>query len=96
MARLASHPNIPGVKDSSGDLTQIADLVAMTPPGFKVLVGSAPTLYASVCVGASGAIVAAACVIPELVVELFDLSRAGRHAGCAGAAAADHAARQAR
>lgn len=79
VARLASHPNIPGVKDSSGDLTQIADLVAMTPPGFKVLVGSAPTLYASVCVGASGAIVAAACVIPELVVELFDLSRAGRH-----------------
>ena len=80
VARLASHPNIPGVKDSSADLTQIADLVATTRPGFAVLVGSAPTLYASVCVGASGAIVAAACVIPDLVVELFDLARAGRHA----------------
>jgi 4-hydroxy-2-oxoglutarate aldolase len=79
VARLASHPNIPGVKDSSADLAQIADLVSMTPPGFKVLVGSAPTLYASVCVGASGAIVAAACVVPDLVVELFELSRAGRH-----------------
>lgn len=79
VAQLASHPNIPGVKDSSADLVQITDLVSMTPPGFKVLVGSAPTLYASVCVGASGAIVAAACVIPELVVELFELSRAGRH-----------------
>lgn len=79
VARLSEHPNIPGVKDSSADLTQIGDLVAMTPPGFRVLVGSAPTLYASVCVGASGAIVAAACVIPDLVVELFRLSRAGRH-----------------
>jgi 4-hydroxy-2-oxoglutarate aldolase len=79
VARLATHPNIPGVKDSSADLTQIADLAATTPPGFTVLVGSAPTLYASVCVGASGAIVAAACVIPELVVELFRLSRAGQH-----------------
>ena len=79
VARLAEHPNIPGVKDSSADLTQVADLVATTPPSFRVLVGSAPTLYASVCVGASGAIVAAACVIPELVVELFQLARAGRH-----------------
>lgn len=79
VARLAAHPNIPGVKDSSADLTQVADLVAMTPSGFRVLVGSAPTLYASVCVGASGAIVAAACVIPELVVELFRLARAGCH-----------------
>jgi 4-hydroxy-2-oxoglutarate aldolase len=79
VARLASHPNIAGVKDSSGDLTQIGDLVAATPPGFKVLVGSAPTLYASLCVGASGAIVAAACVIPDLVVQLFELARAGRH-----------------
>ncbi|HEY3383187.1 MAG TPA: dihydrodipicolinate synthase family protein [Vicinamibacterales bacterium] len=80
VARLATHANIPGVKDSSADLTQIADLVAMTPPGFKVLVGSAPTLYASLCVGAIGGIVAAACVIPDLMVELYRLARAGKHA----------------
>jgi 4-hydroxy-2-oxoglutarate aldolase len=80
VARLASHPNIPGVKDSSGDLGQIGDLVAMTPPGFHVLVGSAPTLYASLCVGAVGAIVACACIIPELCLELYDLVRQGKHA----------------
>jgi 4-hydroxy-2-oxoglutarate aldolase len=79
VARLAAHPNIPGVKDSSADLTQIGDLVAMTPPGFKVLVGSAPTLYASLCVGAAGGIVAAACVIPDMVVGIHALVRAGRH-----------------
>jgi 4-hydroxy-2-oxoglutarate aldolase len=79
VARLAAHPNIPGVKDSSADLTQIADLVTMTPPEFDVVVGSAPTLYASLCVGAVGGVVAAACVIPDVMVRLYDLARAGRH-----------------
>jgi 4-hydroxy-2-oxoglutarate aldolase len=80
VARLAEHPNIPGVKDSSADLVQIADLVAMTPGEFKVLVGSAPTLYASLCVGASGGVVAAACVIPDLLVRLFELTRELKYA----------------
>jgi 4-hydroxy-2-oxoglutarate aldolase len=80
VARLANHPNIPGVKDSSADLVQIGDLVATTPAGFKVLVGSAPTLYASLCVGAVGGIVAAACVVPDACVELYELVRQQRHA----------------
>ena len=69
------------MKDSSADLTQIADLVALTPAGFSVLVGSAPTLYASLCVGRrrrhrrGGR-----ASIPDLIVELYDLTRAGRHA----------------
>jgi 4-hydroxy-2-oxoglutarate aldolase len=79
VAELATHPNIAGVKDSSADLTLVADLVSLTPAGFPVLVGSAPTLYASLCVGASGAIVAAACVVPVLVVDLYEAARAGRH-----------------
>ena len=92
VAKLAPHPNIPGVKDSSADLTQIADLVAMTPAGFNVMVGSAPTLYASLCVGAVAGIVAAACVVPDLVVQLYDLTRAGTARRGGGAAAEDHAA----
>jgi 4-hydroxy-2-oxoglutarate aldolase len=80
VGRLSSHPNIPGVKDSSGDLSQIADLVTLTPPDFQVLVGSAPTLYPSLCVGAVGGIVAVACVIPDIIVQLYEHARAGRHA----------------
>jgi 4-hydroxy-2-oxoglutarate aldolase len=80
VAKLSSHPNIVGVKDSSADLAQIADLVTMTAPGFNVMVGSAPTLYASLSVGAVGGIVAAACVVPDLVVQLYDLVRDGKHA----------------
>jgi 4-hydroxy-2-oxoglutarate aldolase len=76
---LASHPNVAGMKESSGDVAQIADQVAATPERFEVVVGSAPTLFASLAVGAVGGVVAVANVIPEPCVRLFDLVRAGRH-----------------
>jgi 4-hydroxy-2-oxoglutarate aldolase len=77
---LASHPNVAGMKESSGDLAQIADQVSATPDRFEVVVGSAPTLYPSLLMGAVGGVVAVANVVPERCVELFDLAAAGRHA----------------
>jgi 4-hydroxy-2-oxoglutarate aldolase len=77
---LAEHPNIIGIKESSGDVGQIADFVAQAPAGFHVLAGSAPTFYPSLCVGASGGILALACVLPEPCVELHRLFLEGRHA----------------
>jgi 4-hydroxy-2-oxoglutarate aldolase len=79
VARLALHPNIVGLKESGGDVGQIADEVSSTPHDFAVVVGGAPTLYASVCVGASGGVVAVANVVPEVCVRLFELSVEGRH-----------------
>jgi 4-hydroxy-2-oxoglutarate aldolase len=78
-ARLAVHPNIVGMKESGGDVAQIADLVAATPRDFSVLAGSTATFYASLCVGAVGGILAPACVVPDAVMRLFELTRAGRH-----------------
>lgn len=78
-ARLAVHPNIIGMKESGGDVAQIADLVAATPRDFSVLAGSTATFYASLCVGAVGGILAPACVVPGAVMRLFELTRAGRH-----------------
>jgi 4-hydroxy-2-oxoglutarate aldolase len=80
VSRLASHPNIVGMKESGGDVAQIADLVSGTPDDFSVLAGSAATFYASLCVGAVGGILALACVVPEAVARLFQLTRACRHA----------------
>ena len=76
---LASHPNIAGIKESSGDVAVVADLVGRAAPGFPVVVGAAPSLYASLMVGATGGIVAIANVVPELCVRLWELARAGRH-----------------
>jgi 4-hydroxy-2-oxoglutarate aldolase len=79
VAKLAEHRNIVGIKESAPEIANVADFVSMTPPGFQVLVGSAPTLYASLCVGAVGGIVALACVVPDLFVRLHALVGEGRH-----------------
>jgi dihydrodipicolinate synthase/N-acetylneuraminate lyase len=79
VARLAPHSNIIGMKESGGDIAQIADLVSGTPDDFIVLAGSAPTFYAALSVGAKGGILALGCVAPDACVRLYELTRAGRH-----------------
>jgi 4-hydroxy-2-oxoglutarate aldolase len=79
VSRLATHPNIVGMKESGGDVAQIADLVSGTPNDFRVLAGSSTTFYASLALGASGAILALANVIPDRCVRLFENFRLGRH-----------------
>jgi len=79
VGRLATHPNIAGMKESGGDVAQLADLVATTPASFQVLAGSASTTYASLCVGVTGAILALAAVVPDACVRLYTLTRQSRH-----------------
>lgn len=71
IARLAEHPNIIGIKESSGDVRRAAGIIDATPSGFQTLVGSAPTLYGSLSAGAVGAILGVACPLPEACVELY-------------------------
>ena len=79
VATLSAHPNIVGLKDSNGDIGQVAAVVARVPAGFTVLVGAAATLYPAMTVGAAGGIVAVANVVPDVCVRLYDLVRAGKH-----------------
>src|SRR6202047_3442735 len=77
VAVLSEHPNIVGIKESSGHVMRAAEMVGATPADFQVLTGSAPTLLAGLTVGAKGAILALASGLPEKCVELFELARAG-------------------
>ena len=79
VAVLAEHPNIIGIKDSSGNVQGVAEIVAATPPAFQILVGSAASVYPSMAIGARGAILALACALPEKCVALFELFRQGHH-----------------
>ena len=80
VARLASHPNIAGMKESGGDIAQIADLVAVSSgQAFSLLAGSATTFYAALGAGASGGILALGCVLPDACVRLFDLMSQKRY-----------------
>jgi len=77
--RLAGHANIIGMKESTSDVTQVADLISRVPPGFVVLAGSATTFFANMSAGASGAVLALAAVLPDICVEIFELVQRGRH-----------------
>lgn len=77
---LARHPNIAGIKETTTDAAQIAAYVdAARGETFTVLAGSAPGVYAALCLGAQGAILAAACIVPRACVELFDAVQRGAH-----------------
>jgi len=77
---LAQHPNIIGIKDSSGSIQRVGEIVAGAPKEFQVLTGGASVLYPALAVGARGAILALADLLPEKCVELYQLFQQGRHA----------------
>jgi 4-hydroxy-2-oxoglutarate aldolase len=78
--KLAQHPNIIGIKETSVELERLGQFVAAAPKGFTVLCGAAPVIYPAVVSGAGGGILAAACVIPDLCTKIFSLTHAGKHA----------------
>ena len=78
VARLAAHPNVAGLKDSSGDLAWLRATLALLPPGFTVLCGNAAVIQEALAAGAAGGILALADVVPEPLVALLELQRAGR------------------
>ena len=77
VARLASHANIVGIKDSSGNVQRMKDIIASTPKAFRSLTGSALTLHDALQAGASGAILAISCVFPEACVDLYEAAVRG-------------------
>jgi 4-hydroxy-2-oxoglutarate aldolase len=77
IAILAKHPNIIGIKDSSGHVLRAGETYAAVPREFQILVGSPATLLASVTVGARGGILALASALPELCVALFETAQNG-------------------
>src|ERR1700730_2376738 len=76
---LAEHANIMGIKESSGNVQRVAEMIAGAPSAVRILVGSAPTVYPSLVMGARGAILALASALPEKCFALFELVRQGHH-----------------
>jgi 4-hydroxy-2-oxoglutarate aldolase len=76
---LSTHPNIVGIKDSSGNIQRVGEIVAGTRNDFHVLTGGAAVIYPAVAVGARGAILALAAALPEKCAELFAMFQRGEH-----------------
>lgn len=79
VVELSSHPNIVGLKDSGGNAAKVGEIIAGAGPDFAVLAGSANFLYAGLCLGATGGILALGNIAPDQCAELFRLAQAGNH-----------------
>lgn len=77
---LAQHPNIVGIKDSSGVIQRVVEVVAKAPQTFHVLTGGAGVIYPALVAGAKGAILALAAALPERCVTIYESWKAGCHA----------------
>jgi 4-hydroxy-2-oxoglutarate aldolase len=72
---ISEHPNVIAIKESSGNLEKVMQLIREVKHGFQVLVGSAPTLWPSLLVGACGAILAYANAAPYSVIAIWEAYR---------------------
>lgn len=79
IAALASHQNIIGVKDSSGNMAAISETISLSPAGFSVMAGNGGILYPALSMGAAGAVLALACAAPRACCELYDAVKASDH-----------------
>lgn len=78
---LCQHPRIVGIKDSQRDLPRFLNTIAKVRPlrpDFSFLIGCEEILLPSLVMGADGGTVATAGVVPETVMKIYDLYRAGR------------------
>jgi 4-hydroxy-2-oxoglutarate aldolase len=75
VAALSDHPNIIAIKESSGNLEKVIQMIREVKTGFQVLVGSAPTLASSLAVGAVGAILAFANAAPYATISIWEAHR---------------------
>lgn len=75
VAKLSEHPNIIGMKDSSGNVPQLANYLRVSNPDFSVMVGTAGAWYPALALGVKAGVHALANCCPEECVriqELFD------------------------
>ncbi len=76
---LSQHPNIIGIKDTSGNIVQIGEIIHGASPDFSVFAGSASFLFPSLVLGAKGGTLALANILPNECVEVLELYQAGRY-----------------
>ena len=72
---ISEHPNVIAIKESSGNLEKVMQMIRDVRDGFQVLVGSAPTLWPSLLMGACGAILAYANAAPYSTIAIWEAYR---------------------
>jgi 4-hydroxy-tetrahydrodipicolinate synthase len=77
LARLAALPGIAGVKEASGNMTQIVEICRAVPPDFIVLSGDDALTLPMMAVGGRGIISVASNQMPAEMARLVELAESG-------------------
>ncbi len=75
VAALSHHPNIIGMKDSSGNLETLRETLRVLKPGFQILSGSGGNFWEALQMGSTGAILAIANPLPYACVTIWEAFR---------------------
>ncbi|MGA7886799.1 MAG: 4-hydroxy-tetrahydrodipicolinate synthase [Acidobacteriaceae bacterium] len=67
---ISAAPNIEAVKESSGNIVQIADLITQAPPGFRVYSGDDLLALATLGVGGAGLVSVVSNLIPAETAQM--------------------------
>ncbi|MBS3820076.1 dihydrodipicolinate synthase family protein [bacterium] len=78
VVELSIHPQIIGIKDSSGNLSLPGEILPAVNPQFNYILGAGSLLLPGFLLGVKGGILTLADVVPELCVKLFELFREGK------------------
>lgn len=78
VAELSRHKNIVGMKDSNGDVPQLATFLRVADPSFQVMTGTYGAWYPALAMGISGIISAMANCCPNEIAETQELYQAGK------------------
>ena len=77
VAQLSRHPNIVGIKDSTGNVSQLGEMSNHVDADFSLLVGTAGALFGALTLGCVGGILALANVAPHICVQIYRLVQEG-------------------
>ncbi|RJR26544.1 MAG: dihydrodipicolinate synthase family protein [Desulfobacteraceae bacterium] len=75
---LSGHPNIIGLKESSGNIVKISQVISGAKPSFQVLAGSGSFLAPALAMGAVGGVMALAAVAPYALHDLTQAVKNGK------------------
>jgi 4-hydroxy-2-oxoglutarate aldolase len=78
VAKLAEHPNIVGIKNSTENIAELNATIYNTPDDFNVFVGTGSVLLYGLISGAVGGILALANIAPAECVKIFNLFKEGK------------------
>jgi 4-hydroxy-2-oxoglutarate aldolase len=78
IAKLAEHPNIIGLKNSTENIAQISETICNTPEEFIILAGTGSVLLPALYAGASGGVLALANLAPNECISIYNLFNEGK------------------